>query len=157
MFWYPFHCISITASPSSASLPWLFSISVAIMANGVSLMYSKLITSDPMQTNKQTNNQTLHKHGRVSMSSCSSWFLLRLVRDEFQTTNSKSTNFSANAMITVLGLMTITVPNYMKNLFQRRVSRHFTWPSIFSIGTKTGWVRNIFWMNPKYLWDLLFL
>ena len=48
-------------------------------------------------------------------------------------TEFKSTNFSANAECLVWGLMTIIVPPYRKNLFQRRVlttSLHMTFKSV---------------------------
>ena len=60
-----------------------------------------------------------------------SWFRLWPVRWELQEM-SKSTNFSANATFSVLGLMTIIVPHYMRNLFQRSVCCHFTWPLIIT-------------------------
>ena len=60
------------------------------------------------------------------MMSHDSWFRILPVRPKFQVANSKCTNISADAVFSVLGVMTIIVPHYMKNRLKQSVSRHFT-------------------------------
>ena len=122
IYWHHFHSTGITASPSNASLLWLFFRLRCSHGRGGSLMY---VAGSLWIDNSWSNASKQHFfRARVSVSrlgmgwrdplvtssdSCGSGF--GLSDGNFRRQNSKSTNFSATVVFLVWRLMTIIVPH----------------------------------------------